>query len=846
MKEYIIRHIRHIALLTLAVCSLTACHDDLEPQLPETPATVGEDGYITIDVLAAKAPSRGELDEPGVDDLNENRINSVVLCMWPQTGDRPTTVKPVYFNIFKNLNAVGSVTLRVPLTEGLRRQLFESEGDGTPCLAYVAVNVDPGKATTVAELRNRVVNSTFATNQRQEFFTMDGDGRVTLSDNGLAATATIGAHRSACKITLEVDCDAELSENDADGNLITWKSDLEAMTVSLSNGVKTSTLTPRPRDGVHADNYFDTDPRISYEFVKSDVPDTKYPLVQQFPFYTYPNSWTLSPEEENRTVVTLSVPWSSDGGKSYRTCYYQVPVVPVTETELVRNTSYHIRLHVGMLGSFTPDIPIEVPDLSYTAADWGEENLNIAIEDYRFLVVEENYYTLNDESTIEIPFYTSHFTEVVAAKLTFYRFNYSEEGTKFPVTVDWSSEANKNGAQVFNAHFYNNDDKNKPGTFLRVWHPLKMYQPYDKAGNKIPLVKDQKTQTESEIQAALAQTYSYKQESDNEFSRVDIEVTVQHSDMKGQPLWKETVYISQFPAIYIDARSNYYTTSGGNISGTGYEASCYINGNSKDIDNSDIEPDGWTTSIGLSSAEYLNWNPNLYVVTVTKLPSGSEYQIGDPRTIGINNKLYNDTMTDTESYKNYDGIYDYKLSNPSGGLYRILFTTAEATDGTKRTLKWYYPTQEGQATKYMIAPKFRICSSYAGTGALLIRTAARARAAAFQEMNYPAGRWRLPTFGEVKFIMDLSAEEKIPRLFGTKTVDWHYWCAQGAVFVAKKPNATKQPPYINGSIGNGSFERARFVYDEWYWGDDTISPQTTSDKARYPFRWGDKLKIKPN
>lgn len=843
MNRYITRHIRLIALLLLAACAFTACIDDVEPPVPDAPAT-GEDGYITIDVVAAKAPSRGILDEPGIDDLNENKINSVVLCLWPQAGDRPETVPPLYFQYFDNLAATGVATLRVPLTEGLRRQLFESEGDGTRCLAYVAVNVNPGNATTVAGLRNLVVNSTFATTRRQSSFTMDGDGQVTLSANRLAASAIIDAHRSACKITLEVDCDAELSEADADGNLVVWKSDLNAMRVSLTKGVKTSTLTPRPYDGVQPANYFDTAPGVSYGFVSSTAADNdKYPLIQEYPFYTYPNAWTLSPEEKNRTVVTLSVPWSSDGGKTWRSCYYQVPVVPTTSTSLVRNTSYHIRLHVGMLGSFTPDKPINVSDLSYTAADWGTENINVSIDDYRFLVVEQNNYTVNNESTFQIPFYTSHKTEVVAAKLTFYRFNYSEEGTKFPVTVDWAVESNRN---VFNAKFYNNDHEKIKGTFLQVWHPLKMYQPYN--GNSIiPLTNDdKKTQTASEIQNALAKATTYKQQADDEFSRVDIEVTVQHYDMKNTALWKETVYISQFPAIYIDSRANYYKASGGNISGSGAEASCWINGNNKDLDDSGSTLTGWTTSIGLSSSEYLNWNPNLYIITVTKLPAGSPYQIGDPRTIGINNLLHNWTMTDENSYKNYTSHYTTQTTtkaettNSGGSTYDLTFTSATPVGGgDKRYLRWYYPTQEGTATKYMIAPKFRICSSYAGTGAILNRYTARVRAAAFQEMNYPAGRWRLPTFGEVKFIMDLSKDKKIPRLFGTKSVDWHYWCAQGAVLVPYKGAADENPKIDDTS--NASYERARYVYDEWYWGDDTIT-----GKAPYGFRWGDKEKLRPN
>ena len=188
-------------MIVLATLALTACDDELKPVIPDEPSLY-EEGYISIDIVAAKAPTRGVNDEPGVDDLNENKINNVVLCLWPQTGDRPDTEAPYLFKQYRNLNATGNVTLRVPLTETVRSQLFEGEGDGTKCLAYVAVNVDPAKAKTVAELRNLVVSSSFASSQRQSYFTMDGDGIVTLSPNKKAATGTVGAKRSACKITL--------------------------------------------------------------------------------------------------------------------------------------------------------------------------------------------------------------------------------------------------------------------------------------------------------------------------------------------------------------------------------------------------------------------------------------------------------------------------------------------------------------------------------------------------------------------------------------------------------------------------------------------------------------------
>lgn len=178
------------------------------------------------------------------------------------------------------------------------------------------------------------------------------------------------------------------------------------------------------------------------------------------------------------------------------------------------------------------------------------------------------------------------------------------------------------------------------------------------------------------------------------------------------------------------------------------------------------------------------------------------------------------------------------------------FKDGNAIEGGTRTLKYYYPTQAGAATQQIIAPKFRICSSYAGTGPGLNWVRARLRAAAFQEMGYPAGRWRLPTYSEVEFVMKLSAEYKIPRLFGrSDATTWYYWCAQGEVVVPGKtdPNQTIDLRTDRNNTAN-NYQRARFVYDEWYWGSEMIdkAPPAGQQYPEYPFTWGDAPRLNTN
>lgn len=847
-----------VLVALLAGLAMTSCADDMVA--PETGGETPGNGEFTVTIKCAETTTRAT--EDGDDSLNENLIETVTVCLWPNGGDWLSSQEPMYMETFPGINRNGSATLRLPLTEDMISKLFNADASRT-CRIFVAVNVDPGTAKTVDELRALAVSSTFDSRQKQSSFTMDGDGEAKYISAGniSAATAEIEVRRSAARIDLQLDVTENVTET-VNGYEVVWTPDLSKMRVMLHNGVKDSQLDPRPKEVV-AEGRFDTPASLTYSFAKKTSGDAaateEYPYAQGIPFYTYPNLWDNNQKDpvsdvDGITYMTLSIPWTPDGGKSYRTCYYRVPVVNSEITELVRNTSYHVRLRVSMLGSFVPEKPYEVEPLSYSAAKWGTENIDVDINEVRYLVVDQNDFEVDNESNITIPFYTSHETEVISAKMTFSRFNFSDEGTEFDITV--TDTQNKQSLTKGKEAVFTTDFKNdKNNSSLTVKHELKAWIPKDANGKSVDLTNGDKkyeastrkrTQTQADINKVL-NTISYyvKDKTVDEYSKVVFEVTVQHSDKVGTNDFKETVKITQYPAMYISSVKNYTNTGDAVFDYSGGHGSTYINNNYTGLTGlnetaSGGKAKGWMTSIGLHSAEgYLNWNPNMYLITVSTFNDSTNYRIGDPRIDKINNDLGDSTMG-TEQKTAWGG-------ETINGVAVTGFVKANSLyyEGTKkRTLTYYYPTDEADRSKRIIAPKFRICSSYAGTGKILTRALARRRAAAFQEMGYAAGRWRLPTYAEVEFVMQLAADLKIPRLFGrTSGATWYYWCANGA---AEVPAKTAGEGHIQPSLKNlaaTDTQRARFVYDEWYWGKETlqkITPTPAVGTPQYEFTWGDR------
>lgn len=289
------------------------------------------------------------------------------------------------------------------------------------------------------------------------------------------------------------------------------------------------------------------------------------------------------------------------------------------------------------------------------------------------------------------------------------------------------------------------------------------------------------------------QDYIYfMHELDNEWSDTDksydyvpytLELDIRHKD---NPNFIEHVKIVQYPAMYVDYNKNGGTGNSNPKTDKDY-GYVWVNKGRNQYGN----VHGLTAS---------NKNPNMYIITTTALPQNSKYVIGDPRNTSINNNLGNQNS-------------DWSASAP----------TLPASN--ERRLSFYYPTDNTNRTKNMIAPKFRVASSYGVTSVSKYNDMLK-RCASYQEYGYPAGRWRMPTHAELDYIVKLSAEGKIPKLFnddGDSPIG-NYFCAHGVAY-------PKEEGYVNTLPLDNNEHGVRCVYDEWYWTDKCdIST----------FTWGDK------
>lgn len=223
-----------------------------------------------------------------------------------------------------------------------------------------------------------------------------------------------------------------------------------------------------------------------------------------------------------------------------------------------------------------------------------------------------------------------------------------------------------------------------------------------------------------------------------------------------------------------------------------------------------------------------NGNRNNYVISISQL-STDKYKIGDPRSSNINNDL--------SGNKRLDGSASTADASSWCNAARYLDDDGNVTaSGTTRKLKYYHPTLETDATKNMIAPQFRIASSYGEMMATSWENCRR-RCATYQERGYPAGRWRMPTRAEVEYIATLANDGKIPKLF----------------IVGKSGNKrgvymTAQGPYqilMGGSLSENNVTNSsylvRCVYDEWYWGSEAAVPGGSYEGGlKYTYVLGDR------
>lgn len=788
--------------------SAASCADNVDA--PDQELVPDSPGTVTIRFNNSTV-SRSEAS-----DNSETLIANAIVALYPAGIEENVNAVAVskFSSIAENVDA--TVTMR--LTELMVNTLFNNGTDGSSCRIYALVNYPEGtvfsEKPTIAELKSVPVTSTFDTEKVQQSFIMTGEGTVAYTAGSNAAdpgkaSAKVELYRAAAKIRINVNLPASIVLNAGTEDEETWEPESNGIQVMLNNGVKSAIACPVPAEGQVAwvpgeDAYYDS--QMNTLAFNSAVPADGYPYTLDVPFYTYPNVWEEKPEETHKTTMTLVVPWKRTGEDSWHNYYYQVPITPATLPHIDRNYSYNVNLRVGMLGSLVPETPLELTDLNYQVVNWSAQTVNVDIKDFRYLVVNPNAVSVQNEGEVLIPFYSSHPVDVQNISMTFQRFNFYSNGNGEVVEIEVpkskldASETTTNGTTYKMVDYEVVTDPATNQQSLKIKHPLEIWTPVNAAGQEVALTGRNGT-GQNTLTAVTNSIVRFVRPTTLEtpYSSYTFKVHIQHDDNTS---YAEDITITQYPDMYIEADPNPATQLAGNI---------FVNASSSSGDLGNLYNIITGQNIG-------NRNPNMYVITISQL-STSDFVIGDPRTQFTNNDLSGSSNLATPTT---DGSVAGTWCSNGTALYYI-------GNNSTRKLTYYYPTIESNEDEYKnrVAPKFRVASSW-GQVNTINRQTARRRIATYQEQGCPAGRWRLPTYGELLYIIKLSQAGKIPRLFNDGGT---YWTAQGRCTVNSNGTLTL-------STNNNGNAFVRGVYDEWYW-ENSQYQITAGTNGNYSYTLGD-------
>ena len=843
---------------------------------------------VTLNLRCAD-PALTKVEVPGDANAFENLIDWVDFFFYP--GENPAgDVRAVHhIRMTKEEAEVGSepafgtASFRIPVSATMVKRLFPEESTTMNVLAIANSPIifpnslegterDVLLATRIG-VDSSIEDSDFSKAEdhlfRQKRFLMSGSAPITLINRNetLVAKGDIVLERYACKLTVAVNVkDEETVEvPEESGNMETWRPMLEGMQIYLVNGAKSVKLSGI--DDTPAYFSYRNNPRFFFQkngtvltpiLETSRFPDTAEgkTYYNTYPMYTFPMEWTTYSTEEGAAeepYLKLVLPWQRVNDGRERQYYYKI-VLPGDEGiySFVRNHWYHYYVDAAFLGgSDTDDASVEVEPTCYVLpwknADLFEEKrVDIGNARYLALDLHDETDTLRNESSLTIPFTTSH---PVGLKYTV------KNGVNVPdirVTRPYYGTASV-GTETLGATVRKAGNNDSHG-----YEKGQLYLDYDTS----TWIDDPSTSwiTIPEDGMKVEFTHPLKNDynQDNfDYSPYTITFTIIHKDKMEETgtIYRKDLTIIQYPAMYIEAthnsdntiqKDNSITYSGVKDPdwfndpdhGEEYKSELYykgwksqhwgyvfVNGPRAQIGEVPVPEVGTLVRDGKYDPYMFDWNGTKFVksnkttaeklayqwrtvwytggstdifkINVTVLPDESELVIGDPREL---------------SPHTWDGTYT--------------FAEAQALDGSFRRLTYYYAAEESDRTINMVAPSYRICSKMGGIefggGEFqdIPKLEARYRCAAYQEDGFPAGRWRLPTEGEVRFIAMLSAKNTFERLFN---IGGTYWSANGAVEVTENS--------INHSTK--TLALLRCVYDSWYWGDEQHDP-------RDQFVWGDK------
>lgn len=497
-------------------------------------AVLGQEaGTITLTLRNIEPQTKATM--PGEAAYNENLIKSVHYFFYPKDGTATNTEKePAKMGQALNLNKQDHHTITVNASEDeIKNKLFKYPYND--CDVYVIVNLpsdinlDALPDRKLSTLKKIVLEASFDENLIQPSFVMDGLHVATVIDRNkvLAASGVVPVDRVAAKISVSINVQDQINlvdEVDFTSGM-KWTSNPEKMKIEFVNGVNRTVLSGDSDEIELTEDDRFIDNHEGRKFVSTTVDGEEFWTCEAF--YSYPEKWELGSDEEPYLFITL--PWTTeiwtevDGQQPpiYKTypCYYKIML---GSNELKRNTWYDLKVNIGILGSFenTPEVVLPIEDTDYFVADWSTGlNVESEILGARYLVVDKVEYKLYNQTTLTIPFTTSHECDIFDAECSYPGYGQKNSDPTINYVTNYELDI-VNGNQIQFSHALNNNllDRN-----------------FD-------------------------------------FAPYTITFTIQHSD---DDSFKKEITIIQYPAIFVEAYNNTDT----NLSGQG---KVWVNGYDND------------------------------------------------------------------------------------------------------------------------------------------------------------------------------------------------------------------------------------------------------------------------
>lgn len=640
--------------------------------------------------------------------------------------------------------------------------------------------------------------------------------------------------------------------------------------IHLLNGVTGVLLGGFDKSALTDEDYYtirqDADDDYRRGFEASAEPDkADFPWVSSNPYYTYPNFWSESPLERYRTSLLLKVDWRNKANRNEEiTTYYAVPVqLEANQTE--SNKYYRLRLKINSIGGENIGEPLDIEG-TWEVLDWGKALLEADLRKVRYLEVEQKQQDIDgaiytsvingNTGLVTIPFKTSHEVKIKSFSIRYTSYiDYTNNGAanRQEQIIDPGKTvtlANPNVA-AFTKTYDELMNNNWHCAYIdNVKHTITVKH---NVGETTPNDRN----NPSYYYPNTAEEYMY-------YTYI-IDIKLQHTDTDQDFGEESEITIIHHPSIYVYGETNigynytYSAFSGANASQDRSADVSILNAANLygwvRINSNDRNPSNWLgqlydyayggqsglqkffelSDIGSAKSD----SPIMYVVTASQLDGPKrvgtrdiEFRIVDPR----------------ETQSNTLGVDWTAAPHFLNGAFNVT--------GNTHKLTYYYPTNrtDNEELKNGLSPRYRIASSFGNPSTnITSQDMAEKRCASYCEAGYPAGRWRLPTYGELAFVSYLSKKQLIPPLFGGRVLFWSvdaaYWTAQGLFKVDDDGD-------INPANNSGT-RYVRCVYDDWYW----VKADGTPDRIKDPytadnlnprpgtgtiFIWGDKQKNNPH